>query len=130
MRNHGRYESDDWHQHSILGYNYRLSEVESALGCAQMRRIVEILERRDQVARRYDELLRDVRGLVLPPLELPDARISWFVYVVRLAEQFGREQRDAIAVRCKSAASAAGGTLPRSIASRRMLTCRCGGLFR
>jgi perosamine synthetase len=97
MRNHGRYESDDWHQHSILGYNYRLSEMNCALGCAQMRRIGEILERREQVARRYDELLRDFSSLVLPPLELPDARISWFVYVVRLAERFGREQRDAIA---------------------------------
>lgn len=99
MRNHGRYESDDWHQHSILGYNYRLSEMNCALGCAQMRRIGEILERREQVARRYNELLRDVSGLVLPPLELPDAQISWFVYVVRLAERFGREQRDAIAHR-------------------------------
>lgn len=97
MRNHGRYESDDWHQHSILGYNYRLSEMNCALGCAQMRRIAGILERRAQVARRYDELLRDVTGLVLPPLELRDARISWFVYVVRLSERFGREQRDAIA---------------------------------
>ncbi len=97
MRNHGRYESDEWHQHSILGYNYRLSEMNCALGCGQMRRIGEILERREQVARRYDELLRDLSGLVLPPLELPDARISWFVYVVRLAERFSREQRDAIA---------------------------------
>jgi perosamine synthetase len=97
MRNHGRYESDDWHQHSILGYNYRLSEMNCALGCAQMRRIGEILERRERVARQCNELLRDVSDLVLPPLELPDTRISWFVYVVRLAEQFGREQRDAIA---------------------------------
>jgi perosamine synthetase len=97
MRNHGRYESDDWHQHSILGYNYRLSEMNCALGCGQMRRMGEILERREQVARRYNELLGDVSGLVLPPVELPDTRISWFVYVARLAEQFSREQRDAIA---------------------------------
>lgn len=97
MRNHGRYDTDDWQQHSILGYNYRLSEISSALGCAQMRRIEEILARREQVARRYDALLRGVPGLMLPPVELPDARISWFVYVVRLAEQFGREERDAIA---------------------------------
>ncbi len=99
MRNHGRYESDDWHQHSILGYNYRLSEMNCALGCGQMRRLEEILTAREQVARRYDELLRDFSGFVLPPLELPDARISWFVYVVRLREQYGGEQRDAIAHR-------------------------------
>ena len=97
MRNHGRYESDNWHQHSILGYNYRLSEINCALGCAQMRRLGEILRRREQVARRYDELLRDVAGLVLPAVTLPDAQISWFVYVVRLATQFSRQQRDTIA---------------------------------
>jgi perosamine synthetase len=96
MRNHGRYDTDDWHQHSILGYNYRLSEIACALGCGQMRRLPEILAKREQVARRYDEFLRGIPGLVLPPLELPEARVSWFVYVVRLAGQFGREQRDAV----------------------------------
>jgi perosamine synthetase len=96
MRNHGRYDTDDWHQHSMQGYNYRLSEIACALGCGQMRRLPEILEKREQVARRYDELLRDIPGLALPPVDLPDRRISWFVYVVRLAEQFGREQRDAV----------------------------------
>jgi perosamine synthetase len=96
MRNHGRYDTDDWHQHSIPGFNYRLSEMQCALGCAQMRRLPEILARRELVARRYDELLRDIPGLVLPPIELPGIGISWFVYVVRLAEQFGREDRDTV----------------------------------
>jgi perosamine synthetase len=112
MRNHGRYESDDWHQHSILGYNYRLSEIQCALGCAQMRRIGEILERRERVAGRYSELLRDVSGLVLPQNSLAVSR------GMRLL------------VLCKSAALAAGGTLLRSIASPPMLICRRGGLFR
>lgn len=96
MRNHGRYETDAWHQHSILGYNYRLSEIACALGCAQVRRLKEILALREHVARRYDALLADVPGLVLPPLELAGSRISWFVYVVRLSDQFSREQRDAV----------------------------------
>jgi len=59
------------HQHSILGYNYRLSEIHCALGCAQMRRIGEILTRRDQVARKYDELLRDVSVLCYLLLSCP-----------------------------------------------------------
>ncbi len=80
MRNHGRYESDEWHQHSILGYNYRLSEINCALGCAQMRRISEILARREQVARKYEALLRDVPELVLPPMDIAEVRLSWFVY--------------------------------------------------
>jgi perosamine synthetase len=96
MRNHGRYESDEWHQHSILGYNYRLSEINCALGCAQMRRISEILARREQVARKYEALLRDVPDLVLPPTDIAEVRLSWFVYVVRLASLFNLERRDAI----------------------------------
>ena len=73
MRNHGRYESDEWHQHSILGYNYRLSEINCALGCAQMRRIAEILARREQVARKYEALLRDLTDLILPQQDQPES---------------------------------------------------------
>jgi perosamine synthetase len=42
-------------------------------------------------------LLGDVAALILPSLDLMDGRVSWFVYVVRLGEQFSQEQRDAIA---------------------------------
>jgi len=97
MRNHGRYESDDWHQHSILGYNYRLSEIQCALGCAQMRRLPEILAQRERVARRYGALLGDVAALVLPPTDVADMQLSWFVYVARVADAFSQDQRDAIA---------------------------------
>jgi perosamine synthetase len=100
MRNHGRYETDAWHEHSmphsILGYNYRLSEIQCALGCAQMRRIEEILAMRERVAKKYDELLRDVPALVVPAVEVPGVRLSWFVYVVRLRDSLGQEERDAV----------------------------------
>jgi perosamine synthetase len=97
MRNHGRYDSDAWHQHSILGWNYRLSEINCALGCAQMRRIDHILSSRETVARTYDEALSRVEGIERPPLQLVSRRISWFVYVVRLAPRFSQQDRDAIA---------------------------------
>ena len=91
MRNHGRYETDAWHQHSILGFNYRLSELSCALGISQMRRVEEILERRAQVAATYHRLLRGCRHIALPPLGLPH-EVSWFVYVVRLHEPALRER--------------------------------------
>jgi perosamine synthetase len=97
MRNHGRFETDEWHQHSILGYNYRLSEINCALGCAQMRRIEDILALRDRVARKYEEELRGLSSLVLPPTELDRGRPSWFVYVVRLESHFSMDQRDSVA---------------------------------
>ncbi len=96
MRNQGRYESDAWHQHSVLGFNYRLSEIACALGCAQMRRIESILAARERVARAYHSQLDGSPEIVRPEIEVPGARISWFVYVVRLAERFSRPDRDAV----------------------------------
>lgn len=95
LRNQGRYEGDDWLQHSELGYNYRLSEIQCAMGLAQLRRIESILTARAAVARGYQERLQD-EPLILPLLELPRIRVSWFVYGVRLLPEFGREHRDAM----------------------------------
>ncbi len=93
MRNQGREPSDDWLQHSMLGYNYRLSEISCALGCAQMNRLDEILAKRERVAGLYGAALAGIPGLK-PPAEASEGdRISWFVYVVRLPA----EQRDRIA---------------------------------
>ena len=96
LRNQGRYETDEWHQHSILGYNYRLSEINAALGCAQMQRLESILGRRAAAAQHYRDLLSSRPDLLLPPLILEAARVSWFVYVLRLPETFARADRDDI----------------------------------
>src|ERR1700678_3052910 len=84
LRNHGRYETDDWFQHTELGYNYRISEINCALGLAQMSRLEEILHKREAVASAYHQRLSRYRELTLPPLSVADGRVSWFVYVVRL----------------------------------------------
>lgn len=96
LRNQGRFDSNDWLQHAELGYNYRLSEMNSALGLAQLNRIEEILARREQAARLYQKHLANTDGLILPALEAPHCRISWFVYVVRLDATFTASARDAI----------------------------------
>ena len=91
MRNQGRYETDAWHQHSILGYNYRLSELNCALGLAQMGRLDEILRKRAQVAVSYDRLLGECRQVSLPYSGSP-GEVSWFVYVVRLMDPAWRKR--------------------------------------
>jgi len=85
LRNQGRDEGTEWLTHARLGYNYRLSDINCALGIAQMSRLSEILEVRRRVAGWYDELLSELEG-VLPLAEDPDSERSWFVYVVRLVE--------------------------------------------
>jgi perosamine synthetase len=102
LRNHGRYDSpqpkseQSWLDHTELGFNYRLSEMQCALGLAQLNRIEEILARRESVARQYGELLSATPRLHLPALDVSGQRFSWFVYVVRLAEECTRDDRDRI----------------------------------
>jgi perosamine synthetase len=96
LRNQGRTDSGEWFQHEELGYNYRLSELNCALGSAQLQRIESILERRETVAREYHRRLQNQAVLQLPPVELSPCRISWFVYAVRLNERIAASHRDRI----------------------------------
>ncbi|HEU5350956.1 MAG TPA: DegT/DnrJ/EryC1/StrS family aminotransferase [Terracidiphilus sp.] len=73
------------------GFNYRLSELACAMGRVQMARLDEILALRRAAAERYQQLLGGIEALALPPLRIPGGEISWFVYVVRLAEDADRD---------------------------------------
>lgn len=94
LRNQGR-EGMSWLAHARLGYNYRLSEINAALGIAQMGRLEEILENRRRVAQHYMERLMTNRYLILPTL-LDDTIMSWFVFVVRLNDLFAPSDREMI----------------------------------
>lgn len=95
MRNQGRDEGQAWLEHARLGFNYRLSDIQCALGIAQLSRLEELLSKRAAVAELYGNRLGMLEGLIIPkgPAQ---GRMSWFVYVVRLADRFSREDRDAI----------------------------------
>jgi perosamine synthetase len=96
MRNQGRDPSSNWFEHVELGYNYRISDINCALGVEQLRRIESILRLRESVAHRYAERLKGEPRLLLPDLAVAGGRVSWFVYVVRLGERFTRAQRDRV----------------------------------
>jgi perosamine synthetase len=95
-RNQGRAATDSWLQHTEVGYNYRLSEIACALGIGQMRRLASILDRREEIARLYHHHLSSEARLTLPIDDIPGCRISWFVYVARLAEGYSAEHRDQV----------------------------------
>jgi perosamine synthetase len=91
LRNQGRDEMGTWLRHVRLGYNYRLDELSAALGLAQIERIEQLLSKREQVAAAYAERLRAVPG-VQPLQPVPSTtRLSWFVYIVRLAPRIDRD---------------------------------------
>lgn len=95
LRNQGRGTGGGWLAHERLGYNFRLSDINCALGIVQLSRLEEIKANRRQVAAWYQELLAQDDRLVVP--QEPDGcEMSWFVFVVQLAEPLGREDRDGV----------------------------------
>jgi len=95
MRNQGRSNDGEWLQHERLGYNYRISDINCALGIAQLERIDGILHKREKVAKLYNEKLKEIEELIVPQFE-QNKIISWFVYVVRLTDRYSKEDRDLI----------------------------------
>ncbi len=95
MRNQGRDPDAGWLQHARLGFNFRLNDLCCALGAVQMRRLDEILAKRDRVARWYAERLGDEPRVALQKVPA-EVRKSWFVMVVRLTDDYTRTQRDHI----------------------------------
>ena len=69
-----------------IGYNYRMTDIQAAIGRKQLGRLPELVSRRRALAARYDELLGNIDGLILP-LEPEWAHSNWQSYCVRLAER-------------------------------------------
>lgn len=90
MRNQGRGETGAWLEHERLGYNYRMTEMSAALGISQLKRLESFLKKREQVAQMYTERLSKLE-FVRPAVVRPYVRMSWFVYVVTLAEGLHRD---------------------------------------
>ena len=77
-------ESDgDWYYQQVaLGFNYRMTDIQAALGASQMDRLDEFVARRRALAARYNELLRDLP--LRAPFVLEEAQPSWHLYIVRI----------------------------------------------
>lgn len=77
-------ESDGpWYYQQIeLGYNYRMTDIQAALGYSQMERLDKFVERRRQLAKRYDEMLAELP--IRTPQQNKNTNSSWHIYAVRL----------------------------------------------
>jgi perosamine synthetase len=93
LRNQGRSyeEGAGWFNHVRLGFNYRWTDLQAAIGLAQLEKLERILELRAAAARRYGELLAGVDGVETPAPDDAEHRRSWFVYVVKLAAEADRD---------------------------------------
>jgi dTDP-4-amino-4,6-dideoxygalactose transaminase len=82
-----------FYQQIELGFNYRMTDIQAALGLSQMQRLDEFVSKRESIASRYDEMLRDL--WVKIPFRDPDANSAWHLYIVRLnSEVVKLSQRD------------------------------------
>lgn len=77
--------------YATLGYNYRMTDIQAAVGREQLKRLPQIVARRRELAQRYHDRLRGIQGLVAPE-EPATARTNWQSYCVRLPD--GCDQRE------------------------------------
>lgn len=91
FRNHGmtrdpeELESNDgpwYYEMQSLGYNYRMTDLQAALGSSQMNRLDQFVERRNEIVSIYNKQLAQLPELILP-YQLPKAKSSWHLYVIR-----------------------------------------------
>ena len=97
LRDHGMQKSRRY-WHLFPGFNYRMTNLQAAIGLAQMERIDAFLDNRQQVARRYNERLGALDGIILPP-EAEWARNIYWLYSILIDEQRAGVTRDQIAAR-------------------------------
>jgi perosamine synthetase len=95
LRNQGRGKNSGWLGHEMLGYNYRLSDINCALGIVQLSRLEEIKAKRKKAAGLYQKLLEGEERLIVP-VEEDGCDMSWFVFVVRLVEEYSKADRDRV----------------------------------
>ena len=101
LREHGmtrsafnREKTATWYYDVVdLGYNYRLNEVQAALGIAQLKRIDEINKKRIAAAHYYTQKLQKIKGII-PPYEAKDRTHVYHLYAIRVTEQKHGRNRD------------------------------------
>lgn len=72
-----------FYQQLDLGYNYRITDIQCALGCSQMRKLENFLHRRRELAERYNEAFAECDDIITP-YQMPKTRSGWHLYIIQL----------------------------------------------
>ncbi|MGB9694332.1 MAG: DegT/DnrJ/EryC1/StrS family aminotransferase [Fervidobacterium sp.] len=92
LRDHGmNLEKRYWHE--VVGFNYRMTNLQAALGVAQLEKINSFIERKRKIAELYNSLLKDVNGVVLHP-EMKWAKNIYWLYSILINEKKFGASRD------------------------------------
>ena len=79
-----------FYQQLELGYNYRITDIQCALGCSQMKKLDGFLKRRRELAHNYDEAFADCENLICP-YQLPGTESGWHLYIIQVK---GKNRKD------------------------------------
>jgi perosamine synthetase len=93
LRDHGMTATKRY-WHPVVGYNYRLTNIQAAIGVAQVERIDTIIAAKLDVAKRYEQQLKGIPGIVCPPKEAWAKNVYW-LYSILVEEEYGMT-RDAL----------------------------------
>lgn len=94
LRDHGM-NSDRKYWHDIIGFNYRMTNLQAALGVAQLKKIELLIHKKRQIATAYRKLLRDLSAVTNAP-EMPWAKNVYWLYSILVKKVISRARRDKI----------------------------------
>lgn len=72
-----------YYEQQILGYNYRITDIQCALGISQMNKIDQFIDRRREIVRKYNEAFKDIAEITMP-YEAEYSNSGWHLYIIRL----------------------------------------------
>jgi dTDP-4-amino-4,6-dideoxygalactose transaminase len=84
LRNHGM---DAPYHHVMLGYNYRMTEMQAAFGIVQLERLEHILERKDETARFYNSELEKIPDITIPFIAPYITRHGYYLYTIKTSQR-------------------------------------------
>jgi perosamine synthetase len=93
LRDHGM-SPDERYWHPMLGFNYRMTNLQAALGVAQMEKIDKILDIKKKIANTYKKELKNIRGIKLPPKASWAENVFWLYSILVDPDKFGRSRNE------------------------------------
>lgn len=78
-----KYEGEWYYQQLDLGFNYRMTDIQSALGCSQMKKLEKFIERRKEVAKRYVDAFQNYPEIKLP-YQMDGCENSWHLFIIQV----------------------------------------------
>lgn len=95
LRNQGQENASGKTIYERVGYNFRLSDINSTIGLVQLTRLTENIKKRQQVTKWYQNILKNETRLKTFSVA-KDCDLSWFLFVVRLSEKYTQKDRDKV----------------------------------